>query len=386
MYRTILALPCAALLLFLGGCGGSSTTIDDAGANATAFDWNLRSGVPLPVEPDDNPMSEAKFQLGRHLFYDTRLSGNGSQSCASCHHQDKAFTDGLTVSIGSTGQAHPRNAQSLTNIAFNATLTWANPLLRTIEQQILGPLFGEDPLEQGINETNQDEVLQRIIDEPRYASLFDAAFPDEGSPVTFPNIIKALASFTRGLTSFDTPFDRFESGDNSALSASARRGMNLFFSEDLECFHCHGGYNFSDSTVDRTLAFIERPFHNTGLFNIGGTGDFPADNQGVFEITGDPADMGKFRAPTLRNIALTAPYMHDGSMGTLEEVLTFYAAGGRNITSGPNAGDGRLSPFKDGFINGFSMTEQDQADLIAFLNSLTDTTFTTSERFSNPWD
>ncbi|MDV7395665.1 cytochrome-c peroxidase, partial [Arthrospira platensis SPKY1] len=108
-----------------------------------------------------------------------------------------------------------------TNIAFNATLTWANPLLRTIEQQILGPLFGEDPLEQGINETNQDEVLQRIIDEPRYASLFDAAFPDEGSPVTFPNIIKALASFTRGLTSFDTPFDRFESGDNSALSASA---------------------------------------------------------------------------------------------------------------------------------------------------------------------
>lgn len=385
MMKSVLALPCAALLFFLTGCGGSSTTLDDRGANATAFEWRLRKGVPLPLEPADNPMTEAKFQLGRHLFYDVRLSGNGTQSCASCHHQDKAFTDGLTVSIGSTGQPHPRNAQSLTNTAFNATLTWANPLLLTIEQQLLGPLFSEDPLEQGINETNQDEVLQRIIDEPRYAALFAAAFPDEGSPITYPNIIKALASFTRGLTSFNSPFDRFETGDTSALSAAARRGMNLFFSEELECFHCHGGYNFSDSTVDRTLAFVERPFHNTGLFNIGGTGAFPADNQGVFDITGDPSDMGKFRAPTLRNIALTAPYMHDGSMATLEEVLDFYAAGGRNITSGPHAGDGRLNPFKDGFISGFSLSAQDKADVIAFLHSLTDDDFITSPRFSNPW-
>ncbi len=385
MIRSLRALCCAALLSLLAGCGGSSTTIDDGGANQTAFQWNIRTDLPLPVEPVDNPMTEAKFQLGRHLFYDQRLSGNGTQSCASCHHQDKAFTDGLTVAVGSQGDAHPRNSQSLANTAYNATLTWANPALLTIEQQIHTPLFSEDPLEQGITDSNRDAVLQRILDEPVYGPLFDAAFPEQGNAISFDNIVKAIACFTRGLTSFNSPFDRFETGNSNALSAAALRGMNLFFSEALECFHCHGGYNFSDSTVDRTMTFIERPFHNTGLFNIGGSGDFPADNPGIFAITGDPGDRGKFRAPTLRNVALTAPYMHDGSIASLEDVLDFYAAGGRNITSGANAGDGRLNPLKDGFINGFTLTAGDKADLIAFLHSLTDTDFTSAPRFSNPW-
>jgi len=374
-----------ALGLGLSACGGSSTSIDDGGANVTAFAWQVRADLPLPVEPADNPMTEAKFQLGRHLFYDVRLSGNGTQSCASCHHQDKAFTDGLTVAVGSQGDAHPRNSQTLTNAAYNATLTWANPSLLSIEHQILSPLFSEDPLEQGINDSNRDAVLQRIVDEPVYGPLFAEAFPQQGSPINFDNIIKAIASFTRGLTSFNSPFDRFEQGDTTALSAAALRGRALFFSEKLECFHCHGGYNFSDSTLDRTVSFIERPFHNTGLYNIGGNGDFPEDNQGIFALTGDPADMGKFRAPTLRNVALTAPYMHDGSIASLEAVLDFYAAGGRNIASGPYTGDGRLNPFKDGFVNGFTLTEQSKTDLIAFLNSLTDEDFIASSRFSNPW-
>jgi cytochrome c peroxidase len=369
----------------LVGCGGSSTTIDDAAANATAFDWQIRAGIALPIEPADNPMTEAKFQLGRHLFYDQRLSGNGSQSCASCHHQDKAFSDGLIVAIGSTGDAHPRNSQSLTNIAYNATLTWANPVLLSIESQMQVPLFSEDPIEQGIDESTEDAVLQRIVDEPRYTDLFAAAFPNQGSPVRFDNIIKAIGSFVRGLTSFNSPYDRYVLGDSGAISASAKRGEALFFSEDLECFHCHGGYNFSDSTVDRSIAFVERPFHNTGLYNIGGNGDFPADNQGALEVTGDPSDMGKFRAPTLRNIELTAPYMHDGSITTLAAVVDFYAAGGRNIVSGPYAGDGRLNPFKDSFINGFALSAQDKTDLIAFLHSLTDTEFVTSPRLRNPW-
>lgn len=369
----------------LVGCGGSSTTIDDAAANATAFDWQIRAGIALPIEPADNPMTEAKFQLGRHLFYDQRLSGNGSQSCASCHHQDKAFSDGLIVAIGSTGDAHPRNSQSLTNIAYNATLTWANPVLLSIESQMQVPLFSEDPIEQGIDESTEDAVLQRIVDEPRYTDLFAAAFPNQGSPVRFDNIIKAIGSFVRGLTSFNSPYDRYVLGDSGAISASAKRGEALFFSEDLECFHCHGGYNFSDSTVDRSIAFVERPFHNTGLYNIGGNGDFPADNQGALEVTGDPSDMGTFRAPTLRNIELTAPYMHDGSITTLAAVVDFYAAGGRNIVSGPYAGDGRLNPFKDSFINGFALSAQDKTDLIAFLHSLTDTEFVTSPRLRNPW-
>jgi len=374
------------LLVCVSGCGGSSTTIDDGDVNNTEFSWAIRDGIPLPLEPIGNGMTEAKFQLGRHLFYDVRLSGNGTQSCASCHHQDKAFTDGLTVAIGSTGEIHPRNSQTLTNVAYNATLTWANPALITLEAQMQTPLFSEHPVEQGIDESNQDAVLQRIMDEPRYTALFDAAFPAQGSAVNFTNIIAATGSFVRGLTSFNSAFDRFQMGDAQALTDSAKRGQTLFFSEDLECFHCHGGYNFTDSNVDRTIAFVERPFHNTGLYNIGGTGDFPEDNQGLFEATNDPSDMGKFRAPTLRNVELTAPYMHDGSIATLEQVVDFYAAGGRNVESGPYMGDGRLNPFKDSFVNGFSINDQQKADLIEFLKSLTDNEFVTSARFSNPWN
>lgn len=380
------AFPFLVFLLALSGCGGSSTTIDDGGVNRSAFTWQVREGVPLPVEPESNPMTEAGFQLGRHLFYDQRLSGNGTQSCASCHRQDKAFTDGDVLAVGSTGDIHPRNSQSLTNVAYNATYTWANPTLITIESQIHTPLFSEEPVEQGINDLNQAEVLQRLIDEPVYDALFAQAFPEQGNPYTFANVINALASFVRGMTSFDSPYDQFQLGDTNALSASAQRGEALFFSERTECFHCHGGYNLSDSTVDRTIAFIERPFHNTGLFNIGGTGDFPEDNQGVFEVSGDPSHMGQFRAPTLRNIELTAPYMHDGSMATLEAVLAFYSAGGRNIESGPLAGDGRSNPFKDSFVKGFNLSDQEKTDLIAFLLSLTDSTFIRNPRFSNPWE
>ncbi|MCG8516367.1 MAG: di-heme enzyme [Pseudomonadales bacterium] len=382
--NTVLA---ACGLLALAGCGGEGeTTFDDQGATATAFDWRLPAGTPLPLEPLDNPMTEAKFQLGRHLFYDRRLSGNGTQACADCHLQAQGFSDGLVTPTGSTGEIHPRNAQPLLNVAYHATLTWANPSLLTLEQQILVPLFGETPVEQGINDDNLETVLTRLRDEPVYPPLFEAAFPGRGSVIDMAAVVKALASFVRGMVSFDSAFDRYERGDLQALDASARRGRALFFSEQLECFHCHGGYHLSDSTLDRTMSFIERPFHNTGLFNIGGRGDYPADNQGLFEITGDPSDMGKFRAPTLRNITLTAPYMHDGSMADLAEVIEFYAAGGRHIAVGPEAGDGRQNPFKDSFVNGFELSQQDQEDLIAFLNSLTDFSFIADPRFSNPWE
>lgn len=376
---------CLAVVVFaLSACGESNFAVDNP-VIKTSFAWQVREDLPLPVEPVDNPITEEKFDLGRHLFYDIRLSGNGTQACGSCHQQDKAFTDGLMVPTGSTGDILLRNSQTLTNVAYNATLTWANPALVTLEAQLQVPLFAEHPVEQGLNESNQDAVLQRIRDEPRYADLFAKAFPNQGNSVTYENIALALASFVRGLTSFASPFDRYAQGDKNALSASALRGETLFFSERLECFHCHGGYNFSDSTVDRSLFFVERPFHNTGLYNVDGQGAYPADNQGLIAATLDPSDMGKFRAPTLRNIALTAPYMHDGSIQTLEEVIDFYGAGGRNITSGPHAGDGRANPFKDSFVKGFSLNPQEKADLIAFLNSLSDTEFTTTPRFSNPW-
>lgn len=373
----------AAMVMLLSGCPDSSTTINDQGALRSDFNWQIRAGIPLPVEPADNPMSEAKFQLGRHLFYDARLSSNETISCSSCHHQDKAFADGLVAARGATGELHPRNSQALVNIAYNPTLTWGNPSLRTIEQQIVGPLFGETPVEHGINDANMELVLNRILAEPVYATLFADAFPEQS--ISYDTIVKALASFIRGMTSFSSDFDRYEQGDSNALSQSAKNGMALFFSEELECFHCHGGYNFTDSVQDRTMFLVDRPFHNTGQYNIDGLGAYPDPNTGVHEITSRAEDMGRFRAPTLRNIALTAPYMHDGSVATLEDAIRNYAAGGRNLTAGPNAGDGRMNPYKDGFIAGFNISDSQINDLIAFLQSLTDNQFLSSDRFANPW-
>ena len=369
----------------LVACGGTSQTQFEL-STQSEFDWGLEASQALPVEPRNNEMSEAKFQLGRHLFYEEALSGNGSQSCASCHIQELGFSDGIALPTGSTGDVLSRNAQGLLNVAYNATLTWANTSLLELEDQAVVPLFGQDPIEQGINDSNEETVLNALRDNPVYPDLFEQAFPKDGDPIHMNNVVLAIASFVRGMVSFDTSFDRFLAGNDGALSGPAKRGMDLFFSEDLDCFHCHGGYNFSDSTIDRTInpAFVERPFHNTGLFNIGGTGDYPDDNTGIFHLTGVPTHMGKFRAPTLRNIAVTAPYMHDGSMASLSEVIDFYAAGGRNITSGPHAGDGRDNPFKDSLINGFTLTAGQKQDLIAFLESLTDEQFNSNPRFSDP--
>lgn len=380
-----------SVCFLLSGCPTESNTrVDDQGASASGFEWRLPARIPLPVEPEDNLMSEAKFQLGRHLFYDTRLSGGGNVSCASCHHQAKAFTDGVARPLGGTGERHPRNTQSLTNIAWNASLTWANPSLTTLEQQIVIPLFGESPVEHGIDESNHHIVLGSIRQDPLYQELFSVAFPETPTALSgedaWTHVVAALASFVRGLISFDTPFDRYNDGQLSALDERAKRGMQLFNGERLECFHCHEGYNFTNSTRDRSMSLIERPFHNTGLYNIDGRGAYPEDNTGVFEITGRAFEMGAFRAPSLRNVAVTAPYMHDGSIATLAEVIRTYAAGGRNITQGEYQGDGRTNPFKDSFIAGFEISDDEVDDVIAFLESLTDDTFIHHPRYANPWE
>ncbi|MGO1749917.1 MAG: MbnH family di-heme enzyme [Marinobacter sp.] len=368
----------------LTGClEQSQTTVDDQGARVSGFDWGLPDHIPLPREPEDNPMTEAKFQLGRHLFYDSRLSSNGTISCSSCHHQDKAFSDGLAQASGATGERHPRNSQALVNVAWNNTLTWANPSLGTIEKQIMIPLFGDAPIEHGLNEGNHEQVLRSLQVEPEYARLFAEAFPDQSdalfSDQAWDNVVKALASFVRGLVSFDSDFDRGE------LSAEALRGERLFNSERLECFHCHAGYNFTDATTDRLTSFNTLLFHNTGLYNIDGLGAYPEPNTGRHEVTGNASHMGQFRAPSLRNVALTAPYNHDGSVDTLEDVIRNYAAGGRLEVASPHPGDGRMNPYKDGFIVSFSITESEIQDLVAFLESLTDQAFISNPRFSNPW-
>jgi cytochrome c peroxidase len=348
------------------------------------YQWNLPANFPLPKVPDDNPMTVAKVELGRYLFYDRRLSGNGTQACATCHRQEIAFSDGLVVALGSTGQLHPRNSISLTNSAYSATLTWANPALTAIERQVLVPMFGEFPVELGIA-GHEDEVLGRFKSDSTYRELFRAAFPNESNPVNFGNISKTLASFVRTLISGSSPYDQYVRGDRSALSDSAVRGMKLFFGEALECHHCHGGFNFSLSTVHSNTTFPERPFFNTGLYNLDGLGRYPLGNTGLREITGESMDMGRFRPPSLRNVAITAPYMHDGSVATLEEVIRIYSNGGRLIEDGPYAGDGRRNPYKSGLVPGFTITDQERDDLVNFLKSLTDERFISDPRLSDPF-
>ena len=360
--------------MFLVGCGS-----DDG------YVWeDLPAGFPEPRVPADNPMSEAKVELGRHLFYDTALSGNQTQSCASCHEQAAAFTDRIPRSIGSTGEMTPRSSMTLANVAYAPTLTWANPNLRTLHEQALVPMFGETPIELGLA-GREDELLQRLRAQEPYPELFAAAYPADADPFSVGNVTRALGSFQRTLISGDAPYDRYLQGDQAAISESAKRGADLFFGEELECFHCHGGFVFSAAVDHANNVFDQANFQNNGLYNIDGRGAYPPENTGLYEHTGDYADMGRFKPPTLRNIAVTAPYMHDGSIATLDEVLDHYARGGRLITEGEYAGDGALNPNKSLFVNGFELTPERRADLLAFLESLTDEGFLTNPAFADPW-
>lgn len=350
-----------------------------------AWQWSLPPWLPPPLVPADNPMSAAKVELGRHLFYDGRLSADGTMACSTCHAQRLAFTDGRAHPVGVSGEAHPRSAMMLANVAYQPVLTWANPLVARLEQQALLPLFGEAPVEMGMS-GRETELTARLAADPAYEAMFARAFPDQGGAITLVTITRALASFQRSLISANAPYDRYRfGGQRNAIPAAARRGEALFFSERLECFHCHGGPHFTDSVAHTRKPLAEYGFHNTGLYNLGGTGAYPPGGEGLHEHTGEPADMGQFRAPSLRNVAVTAPYMHDGSVPTLRAAIAHYAAGGRTIPAGPAAGIGARNPWKSPFVNGFRITEREVADLIAFLESLTDEGFLTDPAHADPW-
>lgn len=380
------ATPAAALwaCALLSSCGGDEALgpLYTDPNRRTDFAWNLPPGFPIPRVPEDNPMTPAKVELGRHLFYDTRLSGNRTQSCATCHIQALAFSDGRTKALGSTGEEHPRNSMSLTNVAYQPVLTWANPNERSLEHQALTPMFGENPVELGLA-GRENELLARISSDTTYQRLFARAYPADPT-VTLSKITKAIASFQRTLVSGNSRVDRARRGE-IALTDAERLGQTLFFSERLECFHCHGGLMFTGTVDFQGKVAPEIEFHNNGLYNLDGNGRYPSPNLGLFTFTNRLQDMGRFKAPTLRNIAVTAPYMHDGSIATLEDVIDHYASGGRLIASGPLAGDGRASPQKSAFVRGFTLTSEERAALLAFLRALTDTEFLTNPAFANPW-
>jgi cytochrome c peroxidase len=368
-----------------------------ARATAADYKWDLPRGFPPPRVPADNPMSNAKVQLGRYLFYDTRMSANGKQSCASCHRQELAFTDGRATAVGTTGQDHPRSAMSLVNVAYLGVLTWSDSTLHTLEEQALIPILSEHPVELGLK-GRVGIFLRQLAADKVYRPLFAQAFPAEKDPYTLANVAKALAGFERTIISADSPYDRFYfGGDATAISDSAQRGQAIFFGDQVAimtatvggkpagCFRCHSGFNFSDATVYRGSPNAPIEFHNTALYDMPGTFHYPWPNLGIYRQTKKPADAGKFRTPPLRNIELTAPYMHDGSIATLEEVLDHYADGGRTIATGPYAGRGHDNPYRDARMTGFTLTPQNRQDLLAFLRSLTDLSVTRDPRFSNPW-
>jgi cytochrome c peroxidase len=349
-----------------------------------AFRWPLPAWMPPPPVPEDVTMTPELVELGRHLFHDARLSADGTVACASCHEQALAFTDGRAVAEGVHGVQGQRNAPSLANVGYMPTLTWANPHFTTLEFQALAPLFGTEPVEMGLA-GGEAALFVRLAADPWYAAAFPAAFPDRPEPDLY-TVTRALGAFQRTLISLGSPYDRAtRDGEHGALSDAARRGQALFFDHRLECYHCHAGALFSDNLQTARTAFPENAFHNTGLYNIGGTGAYPAGGLGLYEFTGLPSDMGRFRTPSLRNVAVTAPYMHDGSIATLEEVIRHYAAGGRTIADGPHAGAGHVNPYKDALITGFEISDAEIADLIAFLESLTDEAFLADPAFADPW-
>jgi len=288
---------------------------------------------PLP-SPAGNEPTAARIDLGRKLFHDARLSRTQEVSCATCHLQANAFADPKAVSTGVEGRTGTRNAPPLANLAWNTSFFW-DGRAKTLEEQALGPIT--NPLEMDMT---IPELVARVAADPEYARMSQSAYgraPDQEV------VAKALASFMRSLVSGTSRYDRHLGGDTTALTPAEKRGAAIALGERGECFHCHVGFNLTNNT-----------FANNGM----NTAD-----RGREEVTKRADDLGKFKVPTLRNVGVTAPYMHDGSVATLREVVEHYANGGAG------------HPNTDPVIRPLELTEQERLDLVAFLEALTDAPF-----------
>ena len=342
------------------------------GISAPHYEWHLPRGFPRPAVPLENPMSSAKVVLGRRLFFETRLSSSGRYSCSSCHRPEIAFTDGRARAQGATGERVRRGAMSLTNVAYNPAFTWSSSQVRSLEAQMRQPLFNAHPVEMGLKKDGASAVAALRAD-ANYRTEFAAAFPGDAEPLSMQHIIEAIAAFERTLISGRSAFDRYVFDDEqTALSASAKRGMALFYSKRVGCGQCHSGINFSGAIVYEGHPQAHALFANTGLYDLDGRGAYPSSDRGLIEVTHRAADMGKFKVPTLRNVALTAPYMHDGSLPTLDAVLDHYVRGGH------------MSPLQDPRVRPFVLSQTERADLKEFLQSLTDREFVENLEFSDP--
>lgn len=393
MYRKIIPalLLVVSGLLFLQACqkssepgppppgGGTSggpklppTPFDYVNANADipAYIKNFIAANPvLDITPADNPITNDGATLGRVLFYDKSLSQNNTIACASCHHQDKGFVDGEKFSKGFENGLTRRNSMPIVNLRYFGTKAMFWDLrAATLEEQVLMPI--QDHIEMGIPSlTALTDKLKAIS---YYPSLFNKAFGS--TEITSGKIAKALAQFIRSIVSFDSKFDKGLDNDFANFSVAEKAGMQQF--KQLNCSECHSdlGTHFSGPKITMI------PFQNIGL-NIG----FGANNgldvtytdNGIGERTGLAQDMGTFKMPSLRNVELTAPYMHDGRFATLEEVLTHYQSGIKN-----NSNVGIQLP-----IGGYaaSLTDQNKANIILFLKTLTGTNIVSDVKYSDPF-
>ena len=311
---------------------------------------------------DSNAYSSEKAALGRYLFYDNSLSFNQTKSCGSCHAQEFSFTDNYRRSAGAMGDLTLHNAPALVNLVFNPYLTYTDSSLHFPEQQIHNPMFHTNPVELGWV-GHEKEIVSRIRSHPFYAEKFKQAFPGHRPAITTRTIQLALATFVKTIVSFQAPFDSFlASNDSLTLPSDVRRGYRLFVSDSLNCIRCHGGINFNRPSDGAP------PFFNTGFFSD------TSIHKGLMQTTGKATDAGKYRVPTLRNLAFTAPYLHDGSVEHLEEVIIRYENGGV-----------RFDQLKHPFITGFRLNSQQRLDLIRFLFSLSDSTLRNQPEYRNPF-
>ena len=291
------------------------------------------AGLPPIVWPNENPYTAEKAELGRFLFFDTRISADNTVSCSTCHSPQYAFTDSMPVAIGIGKQKGKRSAPTIINRAYSTAQFW-DGRAATLEEQAKVPMT--NPIEMGSTEQSVVDKLRGIAG---YRVLFAKTFG--GEDFTIDQVVKAIATFERTIVSGNSAYDRYQAGDKKALTAQQIRGMNVFFKK-AKCDKCHEGMNFT-----------KNEFHNTGVAM-----DKPEPDAGRFVITKDPKDWGAFKTPTLRDIAETPPYMHDGSLKTLKEVVEFYDKGGilnKNL-------DKDIKPLK--------LTVEEKDSLVEFLRGL----------------
>jgi cytochrome c peroxidase len=374
-----------SLILIMGACEGNkpSATPDEGDLlniayNPTAYTIAKPAHFPQVPVPDSNAMTVEGVQLGRRLFYDPILSGDSTMSCASCHGTEGSFTDNKRFSIGIDGVAGRRNSMSLLNIAYTTTGLFWDGRTRTLEQQSLHPV--EDPVEMHDTWPNVIGKLRRHAD---YPALFRKAFGvSDRDQINRYLVAKAIAQFERTLVSSgQSKYDRFRFGQEVDLFDEEEiDGMLMFFDEgaaaglpDAQCFHCHGGITLTGGN-----------FFNNGLDKVGSLADFPDKGRGA--VTGQITDNGKFRAPTMRNIVFSAPYMHDGRFSTLHDVLDHYS---KNGTGAANEDPfiRQIGPVIPGSnpVRHAGLTDYQKRAIIKFLHTLTDTTFMKRADIQNPF-